>query len=296
MDADDAVWLRRAVELATVNVRHGGGPFGAVIVRGDALVSTGQNRVTLDTDPTAHAEVVAIRSAAGVLRNFSLAGCTLYASCEPCPLCMAAALWARLDRVVYAADRTDAARGGFDDQEFYELFDEAARQLADRDRTAGAAGRHSTVRGVAGRHRPGGLLSPEVWYVSYGSNMSRERLAAYLEGGRPRGARASYVGARDPSPPAADIAVELPGRLYFAGESSIWGGGVAFYDHDESGPTAARAYRITAAQFADVAAQEMHRLPQAGDPIEQIVIDGMTDGAACGRPRSLRDADRGGSP
>jgi guanine deaminase len=120
---DDATWLAHAVELATANVTHGGGPFGAVIVRGDELVSSGQNQVTRDLDPTAHAEVVAIRSACSVLGDFSLAGCTLYTSCEPCPLCISAALWARLDRVVYAADRDDAARGGFDDRAFYELFE-----------------------------------------------------------------------------------------------------------------------------------------------------------------------------
>ncbi|WP_183101002.1 nucleoside deaminase [Nocardioides pelophilus] len=120
---DDTTWLAHAVDLATANVAGGGGPFGAVIVRGDELVSTGQNRVTRDNDPTAHAEVVAIRSACSVLGDFSLAGCTLYTSCEPCPLCVSAALWARLDRVVFAADRDDAARGGFDDREFYELFE-----------------------------------------------------------------------------------------------------------------------------------------------------------------------------
>lgn len=121
--SDDATWLARAVALATANVGEGGGPFGAVIVRGDSLVSTGQNRVTRDLDPTAHAEVVAIRSACSLLGDFSLAGCALYTSCEPCPLCISAALWSRLDRVVYAADRDDAARGGFDDRAFYELFD-----------------------------------------------------------------------------------------------------------------------------------------------------------------------------
>jgi len=120
---DDASWLAHAVDLAIANVVHGGGPFGAVIVRGDELVSSGQNRVTRDTDPTAHAEVVAIRSACSVIGDFSLAGCTLYTSCEPCPLCLSASLWARLDRVVYAADRDDAARGGFDDRAFYELFE-----------------------------------------------------------------------------------------------------------------------------------------------------------------------------
>lgn len=119
----DETWLAQAVELATANVAAGGGPFGAIVVRGEELVSSGQNRVTRDLDPTAHAEVVAIRGACSVLADFSLAGCTLYTSCEPCPLCVSASLWARLDRVVYAADRDDAARGGFDDRAFYELFE-----------------------------------------------------------------------------------------------------------------------------------------------------------------------------
>jgi guanine deaminase len=118
----DQVWLARAIELAIENVAAGGGPFGALIVRDGGLVAEGQNRVTRDNDPTAHAEVVAIRAACASLGDFSLAGATLYTSCEPCPLCLSAALWARVDRVVYAADRDDAARGGFDDREFYELF------------------------------------------------------------------------------------------------------------------------------------------------------------------------------
>lgn len=118
----DAHWLARAVELATANVTDGGGPFGAVIVRDDVEIATGQNRVTRDLDPTAHAEVQAIRNACRALDSFSLAGTTLYTSCEPCPLCLAASLWARIDRVVHAADRHDAARGGFDDSAFYELF------------------------------------------------------------------------------------------------------------------------------------------------------------------------------
>ncbi|MDP2774852.1 MAG: nucleoside deaminase [Nocardioides sp.] len=118
----DRQWLTRAVELAIANVDHGGGPFGAVIVRGDELLGTGQNRVTRDLDPTAHAEVLAIRAACATVGDFTLSGCVLYASCEPCPMCVSAALWARLDRVVYAADRQDAARGGFDDQTFYDLL------------------------------------------------------------------------------------------------------------------------------------------------------------------------------
>jgi guanine deaminase len=118
----DETWLAHALDLAVANVADGGGPFGAVIVRDGGLLATGQNRVTRDNDPTAHAEVLAIRAACADLGDFSLAGSTLYTSCEPCPLCASACLWARLDRVVYAADRHDAARGGFDDLEFYELF------------------------------------------------------------------------------------------------------------------------------------------------------------------------------
>ena len=122
MTTDDARWLDEAVRLATDNVTAGGGPFGAVVVRGDEVVGRGQNRGTRHLDPTAHAEVVAIREACLTTGDFSLAGCELFASCEPCPLCLSAALWARLDRVVYAADRDDAARGGFDDSLFYDLF------------------------------------------------------------------------------------------------------------------------------------------------------------------------------
>jgi len=119
---DDSTWLSQAVALAVANVGEGGGPFGAVVVRDGVLVATGQNRVTRDLDPTAHAEVTAIRHACAAIGDFSLAGCTLYASCEPCPLCLTASLWARLDHVVYAADRDDAARGGFDDRAFYDLL------------------------------------------------------------------------------------------------------------------------------------------------------------------------------
>ena len=122
MTSDDERWLDEAVRLATTNVAEGGGPFGAVVVRDGTPIGSGQNLVTRNLDPTAHAEVVAIREACRTIGDFSLAGCVLYASCEPCPLCLSASLWARLDRVVYAADRDDAARGGFDDSLFYELF------------------------------------------------------------------------------------------------------------------------------------------------------------------------------
>lgn len=120
-DTDDE-WVARAVAHAVANVAAGGGPFGAVIVRGGTLLATGENRVTRDLDPTAHAEVTAIRRACAEIGSFSLTGCVLFTSCEPCPLCLTAALWARLDRVVYAADRHDAAAAGFDDRAFYDLL------------------------------------------------------------------------------------------------------------------------------------------------------------------------------
>lgn len=121
--AQAARWLGEAVDLAERNVAEGGGPFGAVLVAGGVLLGTGVNRVTRDNDPTAHAEVLAIRAACRRRGDFKLPGATLYTSCEPCPLCLSAALWARVDRVEYAADRHDAARGGFDDLAFYRLFE-----------------------------------------------------------------------------------------------------------------------------------------------------------------------------
>lgn len=122
MDDDISRLVDEAVELAVGNVAAGGGPFGALIVRDGEVLATGVNAVTTSNDPTAHAEVVAIRAACQELGDFRLTGCVLVTSCEPCPLCLAAALWARVDRVIYAADRHDAARGGFDDLAFYDLF------------------------------------------------------------------------------------------------------------------------------------------------------------------------------
>ncbi|MDP9999869.1 nucleoside deaminase [Pseudarthrobacter sulfonivorans] len=116
-------YLEQAVELAIRNVANGGGPFGALVVTPDGRVHEGTNRVTRDNDPTAHAEVVAIRTAAAATANFDLSGAVLYTSCEPCPLCLSAALWARIDRVYFAADRHGAAAAGFDDAVFYEYFD-----------------------------------------------------------------------------------------------------------------------------------------------------------------------------
>lgn len=122
--------MNKAIELATANVKAGGGPFGAVIVKGDTLVATGVNRVTDTCDPTAHAEVMAIREAGQKLRTHDLQGCVLYASCEPCPMCLGAILWARLDAVYFAATREDAKAAGFDDAHFYA---EVNRQPADRE-------------------------------------------------------------------------------------------------------------------------------------------------------------------
>jgi guanine deaminase len=113
------IHLARAVELATANVASEGGPFAAVVVTADGRRFEGTNRVTSTLDPTAHAEVVAIRTACRETGSPDLAGAILYSSCEPCPMCLSAALWARIEAVYYAADRHDAARVGFDDAEFH---------------------------------------------------------------------------------------------------------------------------------------------------------------------------------
>ena len=117
------------------------------------------------------------------------------------------------------------------------------------------------------------MSQTHVWYVSYGSNMARDRLACYLQGGRPPGAMVTYPGARDGTLPQAEAGIDLPGTIYFAGESKVWGGGMAFYDHSVPGPTPAKAYLITAEQFADVAAQEMNRPPEPDSPLERLVFD-----------------------
>jgi guanine deaminase len=119
-DQPNPEFLRRAIALATQSVVRGiGGPFGAVVVRNGEIVGEGTNTVTAENDPTAHGEVNAIRAAAQALATFSLAGCELYTSCEPCPMCLAAAYWARLDIVYYGASAADAARAGFDDAFLY---------------------------------------------------------------------------------------------------------------------------------------------------------------------------------
>ncbi|MCF6212345.1 MAG: nucleoside deaminase, partial [Gammaproteobacteria bacterium] len=111
----DRDFLQQAIDLANRSVDEGGGPFGAVIVRQGLVIGRGNNRVTLDNDPTAHAEMQAIRDACRKENNFSLSDSVLYASCEPCPMCMAAIYWARIERVVFAASGEDARRAGFDD-------------------------------------------------------------------------------------------------------------------------------------------------------------------------------------
>ncbi len=125
-------WMREAVSLGREGMEHnGGGPFGAVVVCGNEIVGRGHNQVTSKLDPTAHAEVVAIRAACQSLGRFDLRGCELYTSCEPCPMCLAAIYWARLDRIYYACTRHDAAEIGFDDAFIYEQLplEIAARSL-----------------------------------------------------------------------------------------------------------------------------------------------------------------------
>ena len=113
-------FMRRAIQLSLESVKHGGGPFGAVIVKEGKIIAEAANRVTLDNDPTAHAEVNAIRQAARSLDRFDLSGCDIYTSCEPCPMCLGAIYWAHLNHIYYGCNRRDAADAGFDDEFIYE--------------------------------------------------------------------------------------------------------------------------------------------------------------------------------
>ena len=127
-----ARWINEAIALARAGMREqGGGPFGAVVVADGKIVGRGWNQVTRLLDPTAHAEVTAIRDACRTLQRFELRGCVLYTSCEPCPMCLSAIYWARLDRIYYASTRHDAARIGFDDDFIYQQIplELAARSL-----------------------------------------------------------------------------------------------------------------------------------------------------------------------
>ncbi|MBO7322717.1 MAG: nucleoside deaminase [Bacteroidales bacterium] len=120
MEKGHNYFMSRAIELAAENAGSvTGGPFGAVIVKDGEIVAAQSNKVTIDIDPTAHAEVNAIREACKVLGTFDLSGCVLYSSCEPCPMCLSAAYWAHIDKIYYAADRYDAAKVGFDDEFIY---------------------------------------------------------------------------------------------------------------------------------------------------------------------------------
>ena len=112
-------FMRLAIELAIDNVKNGGGPFGAVIARNGEVVSTGVNRVTPNNDPTAHAEVMAIRAACTKLGTFDLDGCVIYTSCEPCPMCLGAIYWAHIEKIYYGANQHDAAAVNFDDSFIY---------------------------------------------------------------------------------------------------------------------------------------------------------------------------------
>lgn len=123
--------MKMAIDMAVENVAAGGGPFGAVVARDGNVIATGVNRVTADNDPTAHAEVNAIRKAASVLGTFDLRGCEIYTSCEPCPMCLGAIYWARLDRMFYGCTKQDAAEAGFDDAFIYRelVLEPGLRQL-----------------------------------------------------------------------------------------------------------------------------------------------------------------------
>lgn len=115
--------MRQAINLSLESVNNGGGPFGAVIVKNGVVVATGSNGVTLHNDPTAHAEVSAIRAAATKLNTFDLSGCVIYSSCEPCPMCLGAIYWARIDKVYFGNTKNDAQDIGFDDSFIYRELD-----------------------------------------------------------------------------------------------------------------------------------------------------------------------------
>ncbi|KAB7730284.1 tRNA-specific adenosine deaminase [Rudanella paleaurantiibacter] len=126
---NDEYFMREAIRLAREGMNAGkGGPLGSIIVKDGQIVGRGSNEVTSTNDPTAHAEVVAIRDACRNLNTFQLDGCTLYASCEPCPMCLGAIYWARPERIVYGAFHSDAAGAGFDDQFIYQEIDKPREQ------------------------------------------------------------------------------------------------------------------------------------------------------------------------
>jgi len=118
--SEQNLYMKRAIDLSRESVKSGGGPFGAVIVKNGNIIAEASNGVTKNNDPTAHAEINAIRKAASSLKNFDLSGCEIYSSCEPCPMCLGAIYWAGLDRLHFANTKEDAAKIQFDDQFIYE--------------------------------------------------------------------------------------------------------------------------------------------------------------------------------
>ena len=118
--SEDEKFMQQAIDLSIESVANGGGPFGAVIVRNGEVIATGTNRVTATCDPTAHAEVSAIRAACAKLKEFKLSGCTIYSSCEPCPMCLSALYWAGVERIFYGNTKSDAKAINFDDSFIYD--------------------------------------------------------------------------------------------------------------------------------------------------------------------------------
>lgn len=125
----ESIFMQRAIELSAQNLAHGGGPFGAVVVRDGRIIGEGANRVVPANDPTAHAEIVAIRAACRTVASHALEGATIYTTCEPCPMCLSAIWWARIAEIVYGNSREDAALIGFDDAEIYQ---EVSRPFEER--------------------------------------------------------------------------------------------------------------------------------------------------------------------
>jgi tRNA(Arg) A34 adenosine deaminase TadA len=128
----DKFYLNRAIEIASNSINDGGGPFGAVIVKDNKIISEACNRVVLNNDPTAHAEILAIRQASLVLKSHELNDCTLYTSCEPCPMCLGAIYWSGINKVVYSCDRADAEGAGFCDKLIYNeiMLDPSKRKIS----------------------------------------------------------------------------------------------------------------------------------------------------------------------
>lgn len=130
METDKSI-LQRTINIALDGINSGGGPFGAIVIKEGKIISEAINKVVINNDPTAHAEILAIREAASVLKTFDLSDCTLYSSCEPCPMCLGAIYWSGIKKVVYSCDRIDAENAGFSDNHIYKelLLDPANRKI-----------------------------------------------------------------------------------------------------------------------------------------------------------------------